>query len=193
MADSDLITLNIGLLWAISILNFLISLGMARRMRGPAPGFDGLGISEQVPEFAATSLEGKRFTTESLTGMITALVFISPDCKSCVAELPKVDRIREGVEGTGVQIILISDGDVPAIRAALGNSALDCLNVAAPYGSKSLFHDFRVSRTPSFYVIDPEGRVAAKGNDFDALESDLKRMLTRPEYRGMARDPTAAT
>jgi len=49
-------------LWMLLMLNLLLTLGLARRVRGVLPTKALLQVGENAPEFSAQTLEGEKVT-----------------------------------------------------------------------------------------------------------------------------------
>lgn len=75
------------LLWVVVLLNLLLTLGLARRIRNAAfPVMESLKIGQKAPDFSALTLQGKTVTLADYAGHAAAFVFVSPDCKPCREE-----------------------------------------------------------------------------------------------------------
>ena len=102
-------------------------------------------------------------------GLSTLILFLSPTCPVCESLLPVLQSSRKH-ERSWLQIVLASDGD-PAVHREFVRSRglLDFpYVVSAPLGMT-----YQVSRLPFAALLDPAGKLRARGlvNSREHLES----------------------
>lgn len=97
------------LLWVMVLLNMLLTLGLARRIRNAAfPLMESLKIGQKAPDFSAPTLQGKTMTLADYAGHPTAFVFISPHCTPCREELPHLRDLAPKAKGFGAELVLVA-------------------------------------------------------------------------------------
>ena len=120
-----------------------------------------------APAFALTDLHGRDWTTESLQGRPAVIYFFAPWCGVCAASSPQL-RWFDRLAGDSVQLVLI--GLDWQRREELEEYAADhALRVPVLAGSPSVGADYRIQGYPTYYVIDSEGRIAARDVGFTTV------------------------
>ena len=131
----------------------------------------GLTVGEPAPVIDVVDLNGLelRVGAGRSDGLSTLILFLSPTCPVCESLLPVLQSSRRH-ERSWLQIVLASDGD-PAVHREFVRSRglLDFpYVVSAPLGMT-----YQVSRLPFAALLDPAGRLRARGlvNSREHLES----------------------
>ena len=144
---------------------------------------DGLPIGTDFPSFVFPDPTGEAVTLEDFRGKRVLLVHWNFECGFCAAIAPELARLETSFEKRNVQLALLAYGDAESNRAQ-----------AAAHGLKSpilLLQDhekpapFEHRGTPSAYLLDEKGRVAAPF----ALGTDHVLSLAR----GLAGDDVGAS
>ncbi len=63
------------LLWIVALLNILLTLGLARRIRSAFPRLESLKAGQKAPGFSAQTLQGQTITLTDYEGRATAFIF----------------------------------------------------------------------------------------------------------------------
>ena len=131
----------------------------------------GLTVGEPAPVIDVVDLNGLELKVGAgrSDGLSTLILFLSPTCPVCESLLPVLQSSRRH-ERSWLQIVLASDGD-PAVHREFVRSRglLDFpYVVSAPLGMT-----YQVSRLPFAALLDPAGRLRARGlvNSREHLES----------------------
>jgi thiol-disulfide isomerase/thioredoxin len=120
-----------------------------------------------APAFALADLHGRHWTTESLQGRPAVIYFFAPWCGVCAASSPQL-RWFDRLAGDSVQLVLI--GLDWQRREELDEYAADhALRVPVLSGNPSVASDYRIQGYPTYYVIDSEGRIAARDVGFTTV------------------------
>jgi peroxiredoxin len=174
--------INSILLWLAVILNFVLVLALARRLNSrlgsgqkntySAPT-DTLKIGEIVPDFTAETLDKRSITLASFKGRPFSLIFIGPNCQPCRAELPSLEALKSKAQKAGVELMLISISDEIETQTFVNETKTTLPVLVAHVDKNSFMHDYKVKSTPTYYLIDENGKVAAVGHPQDTTWKKL--------------------
>ena len=115
-----------------------------------------------APDFDLVDLEGRHWSPDALRGKAAVLYFFAPWCGVCAASSPQL-RWFDRWAGDDVQVVLI--GLDWSSRAELVDyAAKHDLPVPVLAGGRDTAASYRVGGYPTYYVLDPAGRIA--GRDF---------------------------
>lgn len=70
-----------------------------------------LKVGEKAPEIAALDLNFSRVRLSEFQGKVVVLRFWSTGCKSCVAEMPKIDALGKRYRERGLAVVAVNVGD----------------------------------------------------------------------------------
>lgn len=124
-------------------------------LAGAAGGLD------RAPAVKIQDLDGRPFSLDSLKGKVVVLDFWASWCVPCRTSFPFLDTLqaRYGAQGlAAVGLTLEEDGD--AVRAFLDQVPVRFPIVRDPTGRAG--EAFRVVAMPTTFLLDREGRVAAR-------------------------------
>lgn len=165
------------LLWVVVLLNLLLTLGLARRIRNANfPVMESLKVGQKAPNFSAQTLQGKTVTLNDYEGRAAAFVFVSPDCKPCREELPRIRDLFPIARGFGTELVLVSDGGDEKTRSLVDGLADDLPVLVAPREHNPFFSDYKAMGTPSFCLIDA-GKTYFEGGDLSRRLFVVKRPI----------------
>src|ERR1700716_2166723 len=129
----------------------------------------GLTVGEQAPAVDDLIGQSVRVGAERSDGLTTLILFLSPTCPVCESLLPVLKSSRKD-ERSWLQIVLASDGEPASHREfARSRGLMDFPYVVlAPLGMT-----YQVSRLPFAALLDPAGKLRARGlvNSREHLES----------------------
>lgn len=159
-----------GLIFVVVAL--LRQVGMLHERLGPVgaltlPG--GPQVGDAAPRFELEAVDGRQVSLGGTASASTLLFFLSPACPVCKAMIPAIKSIVKE-HGPALRLVLASDGDVEAQHAMVAEYGLEKYPLVL---STALGLAHEVSKLPHAVLIDPQGRVAAKGlvNNREHLES----------------------
>lgn len=162
-------------LWVVVLLNLLLTLGLARRIRNTAfPLMESLKIGQKAPNFSALTLQGSTITLADYAGHAAAFVFVSPHCAPCREELPHLRDLAPKAGGYGAELVLVSDEGEETTRPFVEGTVDGLTVLVAPRDRNPLFRDYKVPGTPSFYLLDEHGKVQATGIGVSDLAGKLE-------------------
>jgi thiol-disulfide isomerase/thioredoxin len=136
---------------------------------------------EPAPSFRAKTLEGERFTNESLMGKLVLLQFWATWCRFCRRDQPAVDAIVHAYESQGLVVLAINVGESKSkVKQYLRDSPRACMVVATE--DTNLAALFAAHAYPFYVLIDRDGRVAGTQRGA-AGEEALRQLLTKAGLR----------
>jgi len=128
-------------------------------------------LGKQAPAVEADTIDGERFVLSDTRGRWVLVNFFATWCVPC--RLEHSDLIQISQRGDAAVVGVVYSDNVQAVREFRDEKGGDWPLVADPRGRIAL--DFGVAGVPESYLIDPEGRIAAKvlggirAADFDRL------------------------
>jgi hypothetical protein len=122
----------------------------------------GLDVGALAPAFdyahaAPETRNGLRFDP---LGRWSLLLFIDPACGGCERSLAALDVLRERGLPTESRTLVVTGADA---RQVASNVSLRDRQELALIAPDVVDHLYRIQKVPFAYVIDPSGRVRAKG------------------------------
>jgi len=144
-----------------------------------------LVVGTEVPDFAATTPDGKTVHLSDYKGRPVVLDFWSTWCGPCQMSMPHLEKVYEQVKDKDVAVLGVCVWDDKASCDKWVTAKKDVYKfptVFDPAGRDNdtsiASHLYNVSGIPTQYVIDKDGKVAASSVGYDqnghALESALK-------------------
>jgi peroxiredoxin len=161
-------------LWVMVLLNLLLTLGLSRRLNSRLPKIESLKIGQLAPAFTAQTLHGETVTLSSYAGRGVTFIFTSPHCKPCREELPRIEALQPRADQAGIQLVLVSDADETETRSFAEEMGLELAILIAPRERMSFLADYKAIATPSYCLLDAEGKVWAAGLDLAELGEKME-------------------
>lgn len=137
---------------------------------------------QPAPEFTLTTWQGSAISLSDFRGKVVLLDFWASWCAPCIAAMPDLKKLYEKYRLEGFEIVGIStDTDTDAWLRAINQHELTWTNVIdeRPDGIlKSIVGtDYSISFLPTLFLIDKEGKIAAKNVAKDEIEQLLNELL----------------
>lgn len=153
------------LLWLLVLANILLTLALIRRSNANTPKSVGLPAGTPAPDFKAEMLSGETATLATYTGLNhkAAFLFISSHCVPCRDILSALRGQRVAIQQVGIELVLVSGDEREDTEALVAELELDYPLLMAPQSSNTFFSDYKISMTPSFCLLDQQGKVRASG------------------------------
>jgi len=128
-----------------------------------------------APDFALTTLDGKKLNFASYKGKVVVLDFWATWCVPCRAEIPGFIALQKKYGGRGLQFIGISmDDNVKPVQAFYRKFAM---NYPVAVGNAKLAEVYGgILGLPVTFVIDREGWIFAK-HEGEVPESTIEREI----------------
>jgi peroxiredoxin len=142
---------------------------------------EGLKAGAPAPAFELRDLGGRTISLRNHLGRRVLLVFSDPECGPCSALLPDLARLHREHRENGLEIVMVSRGEVEENRRNVETSAVEFPVVLQP-GWK-LSKKYGIFATPVAFLVDEEGVIArevARGpTEILALAHDALRAERR--------------
>jgi|SRR5262252_8623343 len=171
-------TLSYLALWGLVVFQSLVLVGLVHSVYllqkapstvGIPPGSsDGDLIGQAAPAIGGVDLQGAAVDSVEFGGRLTALLFVSPTCRSCTVTLDELEALKSKVKGS---VIIVCRAE-----------RHECLGLAEKYRSDvpvvvdkdlTVSKRFHVSTVPTAVVIDKDGRIQSYGHPMHAEELEL--------------------
>lgn len=144
----------------------------------------GLDSVRMAPSFSLPTLDGE---TVSLEAELTKdepilLAFVSPTCSVCAQLLPELARWQH--DGSGINVLVVSDGTAAENAAKLAGAGADRLRVLLQ-PDFDLARDYNVLGTPAALWVTPEGQTAVTpAHGIDEIRALRALMAPEPQDQG---------
>lgn len=134
---------------------------------------------QPAPDIALPDPEGKTRRLSELRGKWVLIDFWASWCRPCRIENPNVVRLYQKYRDRGFEIFGVSlDHNREAWLQAIQNDKLTWTHVSDLKGWQSAGAQlYRVSGIPFTVLVDPEGRIYAKGLRGPTLEAALQKLF----------------
>jgi len=132
---------------------------------------------EPAPHFTAKTIDGEKFSNESLRGKVVLLQFWATWCHYCRGEQPIVDSLNSEFKDKGLVILAVDVGESKKkVKKYLEESPRECRIVLTE--DTNLAAMFAASVYPIYVVIDRDGNIAASQRGA-AGERSLRHLLSK--------------
>jgi thiol-disulfide isomerase/thioredoxin len=134
-----------------------------------------LAIGKPAPDFSLANPAGKMTSVSGFKGSWVLLDFWASWCKPCRAENPFLTQVHQRYKGRGLKIFSVSlDGDREAWMKAMVQDQMDWAHASDLKGwQSSAAALYGINSIPASFLIDPEGKIAAKNLRGPALLQKL--------------------
>lgn len=137
-----------------------------------------LAVGKMAPDFSQPDPTGKPVTLSQFKGQWVLLDFWASWCKPCRAENPTLKRAFQDYKGKGFTILSVSiDTDKDAWLKAIVADKMFWSHASDLTEDNAAAQPYFVRSIPSSFLVDPEGRIAAKNLRGPALEQKLSEVF----------------
>ena len=137
--------------------------------------------AESFKPFRMKALDGPERSLSDVLGKATLVVFFFPTCGFCNAAFPSMQRLHDTYKDRGLSTVWINvvpeeERLIEAWRTKYAYS------VPILLGTRSAQNTYKVTMTPTYYLLDSKGmtilkRTGYKAGDEQALEQDIQKAL----------------
>lgn len=130
---------------------------------------------ENFRPFKLKTLEGAQRSLSDVLGKATVVVFFFPTCRYCNAAFPEIQKIYDTYKDRGLSMVWINivpeeNSLIERWRSEHGYS------VPILLGGRSVQNDYKLTETPTHYLLDSRGKILSKHAGYKAGdEKDLER------------------
>jgi peroxiredoxin len=161
----------------------------------PPSNPDLLAEGTRAPAFTLKTPEGESVSLSDFEGKAVLLEFFTTWCPHCNAEAPHLKTLAESLPKSRYAVVSVNaDGeDAASVYAYHRYFGLPFPALLDPSSNPGSFHEpgspgpvstaYRVSSYPTFYVIDPKGRITW-GSDGEQPDALLRDELARAAEGG---------
>lgn len=139
----------------VAALAFLIQLA-ACGDQATIPSF-----GQPVADIALPDLDGKTVRLSDFRGQVVLVNFWATWCPPCVEEMPSLQKLQEVLGDKGLHVLAISVDDNLEDVEKFQKDLQVTLPILLDPGAK-VAHSFATFKFPETYVVDREGKLAAK-------------------------------
>lgn len=149
---------------SLTVANTLIILGIVPALVRLQRRLDALGAPTEdtgatdVPQFSAVDLGGNLISNATLSQGLTALLFVSPTCRSCKTTLAETTALRHKAKGG---VIVVCEAATGACAELARDFGIDRGVIADASGE--LMKLFAVDSLPSAVLIAGGTRMRSRG------------------------------
>ncbi|MBV9295873.1 MAG: TlpA family protein disulfide reductase [Acidobacteriaceae bacterium] len=130
---------------------------------------------EPAPHFAVKTIDGERYTNESLKGKVVLIEFWATWCQYCKKDEPALESLTKEFEKDGLVVLAVDMGEPRRrVKKYLEASPRTCKIVLAEDTTLAAICEARTY--PLYVLIDRDGNVAATQHGA-AGEGALRRLL----------------
>lgn len=138
-----------------------------------------LSVGVEAPEISLPNPDGEIITLSSLRGNYVLIDFWAGWCRPCRMENPNVLRMYKQYSDKNFEILGVSlDRNRESWVKAIEADGLIWKHVSdLKYFNSEAAQEYQIQSIPATYLIDPEGKIIAKGLRGPSLEAKLKEIF----------------
>ncbi len=167
------------LLFALGFLIIVMyrQVAFLQRLKDTGSEREGLPIGEKAPAFDYLPVNQRSTSTRfEPQGTWSLLVFADPTCVSCQGALLALERMAPKF-GQDMRVLVATSADLAQINAvdAFRTASVALSRVQSDVASRL----YQITVTPFGYVIDPEGKIRARGVATD--EAAIRKIVRKAD------------
>lgn len=147
-------------MWSISF-GVLTAVALFFSSSGVDSAKSEVAAAPPAPAFEIITSTGETFNNLSLKGRPAVLVFWAPWCKVCQRELPDLAQFYQQRRSAPLRMVSIGFADLRSNVEAFVKDRPEVFIFPNAYDEERwLAQTFRVNATPTYIVLDAQGRIA---------------------------------
>lgn len=137
----------------------------------------GGAAADTFKPFTLKSLDGAEKSLPDVLGKATLVVFFFPTCRFCSVALPEIQKLHDTYAAEGLTMVWINV--IPQEEKLLADwRARHGYAVPILFGGRSVQKDYKLTMTPTHYLLDSQGNVLVRRAGFKpGDERDLERAI----------------
>lgn len=132
-----------------------------------------LSVGSEVPEIDGKDVDGTGFKLSDFRGKHVVLMFWGGWCHACHGVLPAVNQFALEMKDQPVVVLGINTDIPDEARKAYQDYHVTFRNWSDGTTSGPITTLFNLRNFPTFYLIDPEGKIVLKQTSIDAIREKL--------------------
>ena len=142
-----------------------------------ASGLAAIERGDPAPHFVAKTIDGEKYTSESLKGKVVLIEFWATWCQYCKKDEPAIESVTSEFKKDGLVVLAVDMGEPRRrVKKYLDESPRSCKIVLAEDTTLAAICEARTY--PLYVLIDRDGSIAGTQHGA-AGEGALKRLLSR--------------
>lgn len=144
---------------------------------------DALGIGQEAPDFEATTLEGETVSLSDLRGNVVLLEFWAVWCGPCHPEIPYLKEVWEKYQDDNFMLLGISlDRDADELNQFIEEEGMTWPQIfEGEVWDAELAEKYNVRGIPRAYLIDSDGRIAARDFRREQKVEEVRKLMDDQE------------
>lgn len=140
---------------------------------------DSIFVGGSAPDFVQNSPEGKSLSLKRYRGKYVLVDFWASWCVPCRAENPNLVKVYKKFNARNFEILGVSlDKQKDDWVAAIEKDGLPWVHVSDLGGwSNSVSRKYMINSVPDNFLIDPNGKILARGLSGEELDAKLTKLL----------------
>lgn len=137
-------------------------------------------VGAVAPDFSGPNPEGELLALKDIKGKVTLIHFWESHCEACITETLNLKALYTKYHDKGLNIIGVSfDRKAEDWKKAITDGKLPWNHISnlKHFLFDSIAKTYNLKRIPATFILDAEGKIAAKNLDREALEAKIETLL----------------
>jgi peroxiredoxin len=140
-----------------------------------------LTIGAEAPDVLGQDIEGNSLKLRDYRGRVVLLSFWFTGCGPCMEMIPKEQKLVETFKDRPFTLLAVcADADLETAQKTVKEHGIDW-TCWFDGQNGPIVRDYNVQRWPTFYLLDKDGRIAAKNLDRDQMDIQIAQLLEQKE------------
>ncbi len=149
----------VGLAIVLLLVGFSLMRSTPRVQR---PGPARVAVGSVAPDFSFPGLDGKTMRLSQFRGKVVFVNIWATWCKSCVEEMPSMEKLYKAVGGDGFEILAVSIDEKGAGVVAPFMQKHGLSFPALLDEEESIKYSYGITGVPETFIVDKDGVVVLK-------------------------------